>query len=99
MGKATNLFASTDGYKLRKAIGELGKYYGVKDASTFMQTLLSSTQSADDKSPISTSDLSQGLENASSHLEVLADAILGLQGDGLYVEDMIKAFEKYIEVE
>ena len=40
MGQADNLFASTEAYRLREALKEFGKIYGVKDANSFMQILL-----------------------------------------------------------
>ena len=96
MGQADNLFSSTEAYKLREALKEFGKIYGVKDANTFMQILLRGTQGGVDVSNPNSQGLSESASQTGGALEEIADAILSLQGDGVFVERMIRIFEDFI---
>ena len=96
MGAANNLFSSTEAYRLREALKEFGKIYGVKDSNTFMQILLRGTQGGVDVSDPSSDDLSESASQTGGALEEIADAILALQGDGIYVDKMIDIFENFI---
>ena len=77
---------------LRQAVKELGYYYGVKDASSFVQILLASAESK----KISSHALEQFQNQSNDELEKLADAIVGLQGDGIFMEEFCKIIEDYI---
>ena len=77
---------------LRRAVKELGYYYGVKDASSFVQILLASSTS----SKVSSHALEQFQNQQNDELEKLADAIVGLQGDGIFMDDFCKIIEDYI---
>ena len=96
MGQADNLFSSTEAYRLREALKEFGKIYGVKDANTFMQILLRGTQGGVDVSNPNSQGLSESASQTGGALEEIADAILSLQGDGVFVERMIRIFEDFI---
>jgi len=94
MSGANNLFASTEGYKLRQALKEFGKIYGVKDSNSFMQILLRGAGTENHN--MTSEGLARSTAEVNSELEEIADAILSLQGDGIFVEKMIEIFENFI---
>ena len=96
---ADNLFSSTEQYKLREALKEFGKIYGVKDSNTFMQILLRGTQGGVDVSDPSSAGLEKSASETGGPLEEIADAILSLQGDGVFVDRIIRIFEDFISGE
>ena len=80
---------------LQEAMRELGKYYGLKDNSTFTQILLlgASHDGGTDATSPTTRALDEDSKKISSGLESIADAIISLRGDGKYVEELIDVFE------
>jgi hypothetical protein len=96
MSGADNLFASTQGYALRQALKELGKIYGVKDSNSFMQILLRGTQGGIDGANTTSEGLATSVADVNSELEEVADALLSLQGDGIFTNKMVEIFENFI---
>ena len=96
MAAANNLFSSTEAYRLRQTLKEFGKIYGVKDSNSFMQILLRGAQGGVDQDNSTSSGLESSTAEINSNLEEVADAILSLQGDGIFTSEMINVFENFI---
>ena len=96
MGASNNLFSSTEAYKLRQTLKEFGKIYGIKDSNSFMQILLRGTQGGVNTDNATSEGLEASSTQVNSNLEEVADAILSLQGDGIFTSEIIEVFEDFI---
>lgn len=76
----------------REAIKNLSGYYGVKDANSFMSVLLASATNKKVET-VSLEDTTKKLEEGS--IDDLADVLLSLSGDGIYVSEIKKRIEDY----
>ena len=80
--------------EFQEAMRLLGQMYGVKDQNSFVQMMLAGSVDEDK----ATSDQLLQLEGAlNSKLSQLADAVLSMNGQGVYIEELIKSFDEYVE--
>ena len=86
-----------DSAKLRQAMASLGKIYGVKDRNTFMKMLLNEAAGSTTP-PAAPSFLFSAEPSADPPLTTvddIADVVLGLTGEGLYIDEMIAKFDAF----
>jgi hypothetical protein len=95
MTNATNLHGNSNNSKMREAMRLLGSQFGIKDKNSFVQILLMGATSTGDGT-LGADDLSEASRETNSSLENLADAIISLQGDGLFSDQVQEIFENYI---
>lgn len=93
MSDLRNLFATSNNSALREAMRQLGAYYGVKDKNSFVQVLLKGTEH--DSS--SASQMSADSKEINENLSMLADAIISLQGDGIYSDQLMSVLSDYVD--
>ena len=95
--KINNIFGISNNAKMRETMRQLGSYYGVKDKNSFVQVLIKGAAAGKSTKNISSTDMSKEAKATSHNLSVLADAIISLQGDGVYVDELSDVFQAYIE--
>ena len=95
MGQADNLYGNSNSKTMREAMKLLGSQFGIKDKNSFVQILLKGATATGDGS-LSADDLSETSKETNSSLAALADAIISLQGDGQYNDQLIQVFINYV---
>jgi len=100
MAKINNLFGGASSAEMQAAMRELGAYYGVKDKNSFVQVLLKRSvnetkENSFPKNP-QASELNSQASDHNIHLQSLADAIISLQGDGEFANQLKKKIDAYI---
>lgn len=95
MADATNLQGSSNNAKMREAMKLLGEQFGIKDKNSFVQILLMGA-AAPGTGELSSDGLSETSRNTNASLQAVADAIISLQGEGKYIDEVVEVFETYI---
>ena len=95
MGKADNIYGISNNTKMREAMKLLGSQFGIKDKNSFVQVLLMGAVTDGNETP-SADDLNEMSKETNSSLSDLSDAIISLQGDGKYGDELIDVFVKYV---
>ena len=95
MGNAKDLYGISNNSKMREAMKQLGSQFGIKDKNSFVQILLMGASSTGDES-LSSNDLYESSKETNTSLQALSDAIISMQGEGKYVQQIVEIFENYI---
>tara|TARA_Y100000593_G_scaffold91094_1_gene179007 strand:+ start:5645 stop:8713 length:3069 start_codon:yes stop_codon:yes gene_type:complete len=96
MSDITKLFANSSNAQTRAAMKELGSYYGVKDKNSFVQILLMGSAGGEPEKNPSSAEMSEQMKETNSNLQNLANAVISLQGDGVYSSQLKQVFDNYI---
>ncbi len=96
MTQANNINGNSNSKTMREAMKLLGSQFGIKDKNSFVQILLMGATATADGS-LSADDLNETSKETNSSLAALADAIISLQGDGQYSDQLIKVFIDYVD--
>ena len=97
MADIRNLFGTTNNAKMREAMRQLGSFYGVKDKNSFVQVLIKRAAAGQSEKNPSSSEMSQQAKETNANLSVLADAIISLQGEGVFSDQLKTVFDNYID--
>lgn len=96
MGNTNDLYGISNNAAMREAMRHLGSQFGIKDKNSFVQILLMGASSTGD-STLGADELSEKSQETNSSLEVLADAIISLQGDGRFIDELVMHFINYVD--
>ena len=97
MADIRNLFGTTNNAKMREAMRQLGSYYGVKDKNSFVQVLIKRAAAGKSEKNPSSAEMTKESRETSHNLSVLADAIISLQGEGVFSDQLKQVFDDYID--
>ena len=97
MAKINNIFGKTNNAKMRETMRRLGSYYGVKDKNSFVQVLIKRAAAGKSQKNPSSTEMTKEARETSHNLSVLADAIISLQGDGVFSNQLHGVFKAYID--
>ena len=95
MGNGKDLYGISNNIKMREAMKLLGSQFGIKDKNSFVQVLLMGAAADGNETP-SADGLNEMSKETNSSLSELSDAIISLQGDGKYNDELIKVFIDYV---
>jgi hypothetical protein len=95
MGNAKDLYGVSNNANMREAMKQLGSQFGIKDKNSFVQILLMGASSTGGES-LSSNDLYESSKETNSSLQALSDAIISMQGEGKYVQQIVEIFENYV---
>ena len=97
MADIRNLFGTTNNAKMREAMRQLGSFYGVKDKNSFVQVLIKRASAGKSTKNPSSTEMTKEAKETNSNLSVLADAIISLQGEGVFSDQLKDVFDNYID--
>ena len=89
MADIRNLFGTTNNAKMREAMRQLGSFYGVKDKNSFVQVLIKRASAGKSTKNPSSTEMTKEAKETNSNLSVLADAIISLQGEGVFSDQLL----------